>query len=136
MKIMKAADIMTKEVITAKQQTPLTEVMETLLSKRISGLPVVNDEGLLEGIVSEIDLVNSMFSGNADETTVGEIMSTNITFFPPDATCAEMASCFITNRIRRVPICDHGKVVGIVSRRDILKHFLTQYNQIKSVRKV
>ena len=132
MKIRKAADIMTADVIKATKQMPLTEVMEILLKNRISGMPVVDEQGMLEGIVSEIDLVNSMLSGNADETTVGEIMSTNITSFPPDATCAEMASCFTANRIRRVPIVDRGQVVGIVSRRDILKEMLSHYNHIKS----
>lgn len=131
MKISKASDVMTREVITAKKEMLLTDVMEVLLEKRISGIPIVDDQGRLEGIVTEIDLVNSMLSGNADETKVGEIMSTSITFFPPNATCAEMASCFTANRIRRVPIVDKDKLVGIVSRRDILKEMLSQYNQIK-----
>jgi len=131
MKIRKASDIMTSDVITTKKTILLTEVMEVLLEKHISGIPVVDDQGRLEGIVTEIDLVNSMLSGNAGETTVGEIMSTKITCFPPSATCAEMASCFTTKRIRRVPIVDKDKVVGIVSRRDILKEMLSQYNDIK-----
>lgn len=131
MKITKASDIMTSNVITATKEMPLTEVMGKLLSERISGLPVVDENGMLEGIVSEIDLVNSMLNGNSDETTVGEIMTTSITSFPPDATCAEMASCLTLKRIRRVPIVDHGKVVGIVSRRDILREMLSRYDQIK-----
>lgn len=132
MQIKKANDIMTTDVIVAKRQMLLTEVLEILLSKRISGLPVVDEEGMLEGIISEIDLVNSMLSGNAEETTVGEVMSTHVTSFPPDATCVEMADCFTTNRVRRVPIVKHGKVVGIVSRRDILREMLEHYENIQS----
>lgn len=133
MKIKKASDIMTREVVTVDEETPLTRVMELLLSKHITGMPVVDAENRLKGIVSEIDLVNSMLSGNADDTTAGEIMSTNITSFPPTASCAEMANCFTVNRIRRVPIVEDCKVVGIVSRRDILQELLAQYDEIKSV---
>ncbi len=127
MKIKKAFEFMTKDVVTVKPETPLVEVMNTLLDKHITGLPVVDDAGMLIGIVSEIDLVNPMSSGNADDTVAGEIMSTNLTTFAPEATCAEIANCLAANRIRRVPIVDGGKVVGIVSRRDILREMLSTY---------
>lgn len=132
MKVTKAREIMTKDVITVTKQTILTDVMQLLLDNRISGLPVVDADGMLEGIVSEIDLVNSMLSGNAADTNAGEIMSSKVTSFSPDANCAEMAECFAVNHIRRFPIVDHGKVVGIVSRRDVLRKMLSLYEHIKS----
>lgn len=132
MEIKKAVDIMSTDVVTTREDVYLTAVMQILLERRISGLPVVDDDGCLKGIVSEIDLVNSMLSGNAADTVVGEIMSTDVTSFPPSATCAEIASCFTENRIRRVPIVEKCKVIGIVSRRDVLKELLSEYNQITS----
>lgn len=132
MKITKASDIMTKDVITASRDMSVTEVMKTILREATSGLPVVDSDGMLQGMISEIDLVNSMLSGNAADTSVAEIMSTNVKAFPPDATCAEIASCFITTKLRRVPIVDQGKVVGIVSRRDVLRELLDSYESIKS----
>ncbi len=132
MKITKASDIMTKDVVTASRDMNITQVMKTILNEGTSGLPVVDSEGMLEGMISEIDLVNSMLSGNAADTSVAEIMSTTVKSFPPDATCAEIASCFITTKLRRVPIVSQGRVVGIVSRRDILRDLLDSYENIKS----
>ena len=108
----------------------LTEVMELLLRHGISGLPVVDDEGNLLGIISEIDLVNSAFSGNAADTSVEEVMSTNAVSFASDAELADLVQTFSSKRLRRVPIVEKGKVVGIVSRRDILREMMRRYDQI------
>jgi CBS domain-containing protein len=132
MKITKASEMMTSDVVTASPSMTITEVMEKILKHSISGLPVVDEGGALVGIISEIDLVNSMLSGNASDTLVAEVMSTSITSFPPDANCAEIADCFTSKRIRRVPIVDQGRLVGIVSRRDVLREMLANYDNIKS----
>jgi CBS domain-containing protein len=132
MKIVKASEMMTGDVVTATPGMKITEVMASILDNNISGMPVVDGDGMLAGIVSEIDLVNSMLSGNAAETLAGEVMSTDVTSFPPEASCAEIAICFTKDRIRRVPIVDQGKVVGIVSRRDVMREMLAEYNDIKS----
>lgn len=124
--------MMTRDVVTASPGMKITEVMASILDNNISGLPVVDEDGILTGIVSEIDLVNSMLSGNAAETLAGEVMSTDVTSFPPDASCAEIAICFTKDRIRRVPIVEQGRVVGIVSRRDVMREMLSEYNDIKS----
>jgi len=132
MKVTKASEMMTGDVVTATPKMSIIDVMEIILEKRISGMPVIDEEGMLVGIISEIDLVNSMLSGNAADTLVEEVMSTSVTTFPPDANCAEIASCFTTHRIRRVPIVDQGKLVGVVSRRDILREMFANYEEIKS----
>lgn len=127
MKTMKAGDLMTTDVITARKDMMLTEVMELLLRWHISGLPVVDDEGNLVGIISEIDLVNLTFSGNAADTSVEEVMTRNVTTFAPDSDLAQLIECFSRGRLRRVPIVENGRVVGIVSRRDILREMLKRY---------
>jgi CBS domain-containing protein len=129
MKDVKAADVMTENVITVKKDTILTDVMELLLRWHISGAPVVGDDGKLIGIISEIDLVNMAFSGNAADTRVEEVMTKDVTAFPPDADIAELVNCFSSRRLRRVPIVANGKVVGIVSRRDILREMLRRYER-------
>ncbi len=129
MKMKNAADIMTVNVITAKKDMLLTDVMRLLLRWSISGLPVVDDENYLVGIISEIDLVNMAFDGNAADTTVEEVMSTDMVAFPPDVDMAELIKTFSLKRLRRVPIVDKGKVVGIISRRDILREMLSQYER-------
>jgi len=128
MKTTKAADIMTTNVITAKKDMVLTDVIALLLRWHISAMPVVDDDNRLVGIVSEIDLVNLTFDGNAADTTVEEIMVTDIVSFSPDTQLADLVQSFSKRHLRRVPITDKGKVVGIVSRRDILREMLRRYN--------
>ncbi len=128
MKTTKAADIMTTSVITAKKDMVLTDVIALLLRWHISAMPVVDNEDKMIGIVSEIDLVNLTFDGNARDTTVEEVMVTDIVSFSPDTQLADLVQSFSKKHLRRVPILDKGKVVGIVSRRDILREMLRRYN--------
>jgi CBS-domain-containing membrane protein len=128
MKITRAADIMTTNVITANKNMALTDVIALLLRWHISAMPVVDDDDRMVGIVSEIDLVNLTFDGNARDTTVEEIMVKEIVSFGPDANLADLVHTFSKKHLRRVPIIDKGKVVGIVSRRDILREMLRLYN--------
>ena len=127
MKTKRAADIMTTNVITAKKNMVLTDVIALLLRWHISAMPVVDDDDRIVGIVSEIDLVNLTFDGNARDTTVEEIMVTDIVSFSPDTHLADLVHSFSKGHLRRVPIIDKGKVVGIVSRRDILREMLSRY---------
>jgi CBS-domain-containing membrane protein len=128
MKTTKAADIMTTNVITARKDMVLTDVIALLLRWHISAMPVVDDDDRIVGIVSEIDLVNLTFDGNARDTTVEEVMVTDIVSFSPDTELADLVQSFSKRHLRRVPIIDKGKVVGIVSRRDILREMLRRYN--------
>ncbi|MGB2863413.1 MAG: CBS domain-containing protein [Sedimentisphaerales bacterium] len=128
MKTTKAADIMTTNVIMAKKDMVLTDVIALLLRWHISAMPVVDNDDKMVGIVSEIDLVNLTFDGNAADTTVEEVMVTDIVSFSPDTQLADLVQSFSKRHLRRVPIIDKGKVVGIVSRRDILREMLRRYN--------
>jgi len=127
MKTTKAADIMTTNVITAKKDMLLTDVIALLLRWHISAMPVVDHEDKMVGIVSEIDLVNLTFDGNAADTAVKEVMVTDIVSFSPSTQLADLVQTFSKRHLRRVPIIENGKVVGIVSRRDILREMLRRY---------
>lgn len=128
MKTIKATDIMTTNVITVKKDVILTEAIALLLRWHISALPVVDDEDKMVGIISEIDLVNLTFDGNAADTIVEEVMVTDIISFSPNTELADLVQTFSKRHLRRVPIIDKDKVVGIVSRRDILREMLRRYN--------
>ena len=80
------------------------------------------------GIISEIDLVNLAFDGNAADTIVEEVMVTDIVSFNSNTELADLVQTFSKKHLRRVPIIERGKVVGIVSRRDILREMLRRYN--------
>lgn len=128
MKTTKAVDIMTTNVITVKKGVVLTDVIALLLRWHISAMPVVDEDDKIVGIVSEIDLVNMTFDGNAADTTVEEVMATNIISFSPTTELADLVQTFSKRHLRRVPIIDEGKVVGIISRRDLLREMLRRYN--------
>ncbi|OQW94733.1 MAG: hypothetical protein BWK77_08725 [Verrucomicrobia bacterium A1] len=129
MKMTTAADVMTTNVITVRKDELLTQVIALLLRWHISGLPVVDDDGTLAGIISEHDVMNMAFGGNAADTRVEEAMSTKVISFPPDASLADLVQSFSSRRLRRVPIVENGKLVGIVSRRDILREMLRRYER-------
>jgi CBS domain-containing protein len=126
-----AAEIMTRTVVTVSPDTPLTKVIELLIRHSISATPVVDDANTLVGIISEIDLINFALSGEAGNSLVSDAMTREVIAFPPDAPCPAIANCFAQKRLRRVPIVENGKLVGLVSRRDILRQMLILYNTPK-----
>lgn len=123
----RVADIMTTPVITARKDMVLTEVIKLLLRWHISGTPVVDDENNLIGIISEHDIMNFALSGNAATTTVEEAMTREVVAFPPETDIETLVNCYASRRFRRVPIIKEGKVVGIVSRREILREMNRLY---------
>jgi len=123
-----ARDIMTDTVIVAKDDMIVTDVIKLLLRWHISGLPVVDDEGNLMGIITEHDLVNFAISGDAADTRVLEVMTTSVEKYSPDTLVVEVINYFAAHRIRRVPVVENGKVVGIISRRDILREMNRIYS--------
>ena len=128
MKTTEAVDTMTANVITVKKDVILTEAIPLLPCWHISALPVVDNENKMVGVISEIDLVNLTFDGNAADTIVEEVMVTDIVSFSSNTELADLVPTFSKRHLRRVPIIDKGKVVGIVSRRDILREMLRRYN--------
>jgi CBS domain-containing protein len=125
-----ARAIMTGTVITAKEDMILTDAIKLLLRWHISGLPVVDDEGKLVGIITEHDLMNFALSGDAADTRVSEVMTKPVETYAPDTLVAEIINHFAARRIRRVPVVEDGKVVGIISRRDILREMNRIYSRL------
>lgn len=124
MKEKTASQIMTKAVVTVGPDLSLKEAISLLLRHHISGMPVVDNSGKLVGIITEQDIINFVFSGNATNTKVQEAMTAELIAFDSDTDVVKIAECFIAKKIRRVPIVENGKVVGIISRRDILREML------------
>lgn len=125
--MLKAKDIMTTEVITIAPDATLEDAIKTLLSNKISGMPVCDSEKRVLGVISERDLLNFVFSGNVNSTKVKEAMSTKVTSFPPDADIDKISLIMGEKQIRRVPIIENGKLVGVISRRSILRTVLKNH---------
>jgi CBS domain-containing protein len=129
MKSRRASDIMTSPVITAKKDMKVTDVINLLLRWNISSVPVVDEQGNLMGMVTEYDVLDFALDGHAAEATAGEAMSTTVVSFPPESNLEELINCSVSKRIHRMPIVKDGKVVGMVSRRDILREMQRTYSQ-------
>ncbi len=120
-------DYMTTEVITFHPDQSIADAMDTFLELRISGAPVVDDQGKIIGILSEIDCLKIMVDEAYHNLPHGRIsvekyMSNQVATVSMTADVLDVASKFLRTHFRRFPVVDHnGKLVGQVSRRDILK---------------
>ena len=122
--MLKAKDIMSKTVTTIRSDGTLLDAIQLLVCKEISGLPVVNEQGKMIGIITEKDILNFVFSGNLKNTRVADVMSKEVVSFSPETSVDTIALAVGQNKFRRVPIVEGDKVVGIVSRRDIIRSAL------------
>jgi len=116
-----AADIMTPKVITTKAHILTWDAARVLLDKRFGGMPVVDAAGKLIGMVSGFDVISK--TGN----TVGEIMSQGVVFVKPSDSIEEVIHLMGLHGIRRVPVCEDDRLVGIISRSDLLAYFTDRY---------
>ena len=120
---MQAKDIMTKTVETLKPDTSVSEAIDILVENEISGAPVVIDAMEAMGVVSEKDLLVSLdFLGEdkAAMTPVKEVMTRSVVSFSPETSVEHIMQELIRKNIKRVPIVSDKKIIGIVSRRDVL----------------
>ncbi len=123
--MLKAKDIMTKDVITAKTDTPIINVLELIAEHNISGLPVVEDDMTLVGIVSEKDVLSLFYDNkNGEEIIVNDFMTQPPLFFDENESLSDVCDFLRKNVFRRVPITSEGKLVGIISIRDVIEHIL------------
>lgn len=116
-------DFMVTGLVTLRPKMPIREAIDTLLKHRISGAPVVDEEGRLVGVLSEKDCLR-VFAGAAfykgDPGTVEEYMSRDIKTIGPNVDIFQAADMFIRNHFRRLPVVENGKLIGQISRRDVL----------------
>jgi IMP dehydrogenase len=128
--MLKAKDIMTKDVITVKTDIPIYNVLELIAKHNISGLPVVEDDMTLVGIVSEKDILSLFYDGEQGwEKTVDDFMTQPPLFFDEDESLLDVCDFLRKNVFRRVPITSKGKLVGIISIRDVLEHILQRRHE-------
>jgi CBS domain-containing protein len=122
-----AADFMSTVLVTAAAEMRITQVIELMLNHKVSSLPVVDAEMNLQGIITEYDVMNLAFSGEAARTQVGEVMARNVVTFALTDDLETVANTCLQRRIHRGPVVQEGKVVGVISRRDILGEILSMY---------
>jgi CBS domain-containing protein len=127
-----AGDVMTRRVITVRPQTPVKEIAALMLAHHVSGLPVVTVEGELVGIVTEADLLHKETAGapgrrpraaarKAEGLTAQELMSSPVITVDEATPLRDVAALMVRKQINRVPVLRDGRLVGIVSRADVLR---------------
>ncbi|TAK02258.1 CBS domain-containing protein [bacterium] len=107
-------DIMTKDVITVSPTTTVKNLAKILMQNQISGAPVMDKKGKILGVVSEADIVAKKGK------QVKDIMSKNVVGVTDDTPVEKIASVMTTHKINRLPVMRGEKLVGIVSRADIV----------------
>jgi CBS domain-containing protein len=122
-----AKDVMKTGLLTVKKAAPVYEAMDIMATKNITGLPVVDDYMNLLGIISEKDVLKLLYDPDALPTVVGDVMTQEITGFSQDASLFDICGCLIDNNFRRVPILNGGKLIGIISRTDIMAYIMKNH---------
>lgn len=118
---MKARDIMTTNVFTVREDNTVEDAARLLARNHISGLPVVSPEHVLVGLVTEYDLITK------PGMTVGEIMSRSVISIGADTETEAVAHLLASQHIRRVPVVEDGRVVGILSRSDLVRQIAMRW---------
>jgi CBS domain-containing protein len=147
-------DVMTTEVVSVQPATPLKDVARLLVERRISGLPVVDETGAVLGVISEADFLakesgptehHSRFGwltgARREEAhdrqlvtarTAGEAMTSPAATIRADMPLWEAAREMAARRINRLPVVDAGKLVGIVTRADVVRTFARSDDEIRT----
>lgn len=144
---MKVRDIMTKEVLTVKADTSVNDIAKLMGQHDISGVPVVDDQNHVVGIITELDLIvrNTRLEmahfiqvldlgriplewpGHARErmrhmlgAQARDVMTSKVTTIGPDAEIEELAEMMVKHRFNPVPVVENDQLIGIVSRADLI----------------
>lgn len=156
---MNAADVMVSEVITVRADASVSEIAEILLTNKISGVPVVDDAGDLIGIVSEGDLIHRVEVGTerrrswwldllagkqilahefikAHACKAADLMTHPVITVNPDTPLSDLACLLDKHGIKRVPVTKQGKLVGIVSRANLVQALFKPRQEISSAKKI
>ncbi len=124
MRSLKVKEYMSTRLITFKADTNVVAAMAVLLKEKISGAPVVDDDGNLVGVLSEVDIMQVIVQDSYyDESTgiVGDFMNSPAEVVAPDMDIYTVAERFIHEGRRRFPVVSNGRLVGQISRRDVLR---------------
>ncbi len=145
--MLKVRDVMAPSVVTVDRDTPLKDVAGLLVDRRISGVPVVDADGTVLGVVSEADLLVkeqgpdairhrrlARFFGDSSESrtqlakllavTAGEAMTAPAVTIGSGRPISEAAACMTSRKVNRLPVVDDGRLVGIVTRADLVRAYV------------
>ena len=123
---MNAENIMTKKVVTVSPKDSVKKVIRVLIEKKVSGVPVVDDQKKVLGVVTEYDLILGIATVGAGQD-INQIMKKVFTSLSPKTDVEDITDMILTKRYKSFPVIDDdGKLVGVVSRRDVLSELYSK----------
>jgi CBS domain-containing protein len=116
---------MDRVVPTLEPDTKILDAVDFLLQHRVTGAPVVDENGQLLGIITETDLLRLVTEGvkcqPPTDATVADFMTRDVVTIGPDTDIYYVAGIFLSHNFRRLPVLDQGRIVGAITRYDLLR---------------
>ena len=125
--MLKAKDIMKTNVLAVAADADIYRAIRTMVENNITGLPVVDGNRMLVGIVTEKDVLRLLYEIEDRPGTVEDFMTRSVVAYDQEDAVAAIAEGLAAHHFRRVPILSDGRLVGIISRKDIVKHIKQQW---------
>jgi CBS domain-containing protein len=122
-----ARELMATNLLVFRPEQPILEAIEQLIKRRVSGAPVVDENKALVGVLSELDCLRMLASDefyleqHEEGASVRQFMTSGGRTIPPDLGIYAISHYFLTSPIRRLPVVENDKLIGQVSRRDVLR---------------
>jgi CBS domain-containing protein len=121
----KTKDIMTKGAICVRKDTPISEAIQIMVNNGITGVPVIDEDMILVGILTEHNVLRLFHTYKQErDRTAGELMTQPVIHFEENDSLLDICYRLRDSSIRRVPVTSDGKITGIISRADILRCIL------------
>ncbi len=114
--------LMITDMVCVSRDTGIYEAVESMIENNVTGLPVVNDDMTLAGILTEKDVLGILAVLQDDSAKVEDFMTEHVKSFEQEEDFIAICECLTQNHFRRTPILSGGKMAGIISRRDIIKY--------------
>lgn len=116
-----ASAVMTQDLVTIRPDATIKEAIDLLISKQISGLPVVDDDRRLIGVITEFALLAMVYDEKVQNHPVSQHMTREVITVEADDPINRIADLCIVHRVRRLPVMKDGRMVGLIARRDVLR---------------
>ncbi len=125
--MLKAKDIMTTEVVAVSKDADIYRAIRMMVEKNVTGLPVIDKDRMLVGVVTEKDVLKLLYEVEDRPGKVEDYMTKAVVAFDQETEIGTVADGLAASHFRRVPILNQGRLVGIISRKDVIKHIKEQW---------
>ncbi len=125
-------DVMNEDFLTISTDKTVEEAIRLLVDNHLSGIPAVDEDDRLVGIVSELNLLETLYSPEIREMLVRDVMTKDVLTVAPNTVLSDATGLMVVHRIRRLPVVDDGKIVGVVARRDLLRYTMEAGDELEA----